>query len=293
MNDVVLLDGGMGQELMKRTPKEPTPLWATQAMIDHPGLVASIHRDFFASGATVATTNTYAVHHDRLEGTGQEERFSELLDLALAEADDARDAPHQRLAGSIGPLIASYRPDIHPELEQAVPLYGEIATHIAQRVDLILCETVASVDHAEAILMGARQTNLPVWLSMTLDDENGEHLRSGEHVGELSHLTPDAWLANCSAPEAMQAGLNVFKTFGKPYGAYANGFHEITNDFLKPKPTVDALTARPEVTPEWYADVVMGWVESGATIVGGCCEISPAHIKQIATRLTAAGHRIV
>ena len=118
-------------------------------------------------------------------------------------------------------------------------------------------------------------------------------LRSGAPVTDLSHLTPDAWLANCSAPEAMAAALKAFATFGKPFGAYANGFTEITKDFLKAKPTVDALTAREDVTPASYADTVLSWVDQGATIVGGCCEIGPDHIQEIARRLIAAGHTIV
>ena len=67
MTDITLLDGGMGQELVARSGDDPTPLWATRVMLDHPGLVRDIHADYFAAGATIATTNTYAIHHDRLE----------------------------------------------------------------------------------------------------------------------------------------------------------------------------------------------------------------------------------
>jgi len=37
----------------------------------------------------------------------------------------------------------------------------------------------------------------------------------------------------------------------------------------------------------------MGWINSGATIVGGCCDVGPAHIRHLAASLTAAGHQIV
>ena len=67
---ITLLDGGMGQELVSRSGDEPTPLWATRVMIDHPGLVKAIHADYFAAGASVATTNTYNILHDRLVGVG-------------------------------------------------------------------------------------------------------------------------------------------------------------------------------------------------------------------------------
>jgi len=36
----------------------------------------------------------------------------------------------------------------------------------------------------------------------------------------------------------------------------------------------------------------MGWVNQGATIVGGCCEVGPAHITEVARRLREAGHEI-
>ena len=47
------------------------------------------------------------------------------------------------------------------------------------------------------------------------------------------------------------------------------------------------------MTPEAYAEHAIAWVDLGATIIGGCCEVSPAHIAEIARRLTAAGHIIV
>jgi homocysteine S-methyltransferase len=87
--------------------------------------------------------------------------------------------------------------------------------------------------------------------------------------------------------------LDILKTAGLPFGAYANGFEKITQEFLEDKPTVDALSARRDLTPAKYADYVMGWIDQGATIVGGCCEVGPDHIKEIATRLRAAGHTIV
>ena len=60
MTDITLLDGGMGQELIHRSGDNPTPLWSTQVMIDNPGMVADVHRDFTQAGATLATANTYA-----------------------------------------------------------------------------------------------------------------------------------------------------------------------------------------------------------------------------------------
>lgn len=289
MTDIILLDGGMGQELVHRAGDNPTPLWSTQVMIDHPGLVAKVHADYRHAGATVHTTNTYAILRDRLEGTGMEGKFEDLYAAALKEANAAGV-----LAGSIGPLGASYRPDLMPAHDVAVEIYAEVASILAPHVDVIICETVASVAHARAILEATSATGKPVWLSMTVSDQDGTKLRSGEPLADVLPVAgaAAALLANCSSPEAIDAAIGVLATGDKPFGAYANGFTQITEGFLKSKPTVDALSARHDLGPDAYAAFAMGWIDQGATIVGGCCEVGPAHIAKLAECILAAGHQI-
>jgi len=297
MSNITLLDGGMGQELVHRSGDMPTSLWATQVMLDHPGLVREIHDDYFAAGASVATTNTYAAHDDRLVGTPQEGRQARIVAQALDEATAARGAHGGgRIAGSIGPLFASYRPDIHPDADTAVPLYGVLARLLAPRVNVLIGETVASLTQVDAILTACAPFGLPVWLAVTVSDTDGTRLRSGELVGDVVALTQgraQALLANCSAPEAMPAAIDALLAAGLPVGAYANGFTRITEDFLKDKSTVDALSARRDMGPDIYAKHAMGWIAQGATLVGGCCETGPAHIAALAHAIRAAGHTIV
>ncbi len=296
MADITLLDGGMGQELLARSGDDPTPLWATRVMLDHPGLVRDIHAEYFASGATIATTNTYAIHHDRLARFGLDPMFHALHLRALAEAHEARAAHGSgRIAGSLGPLQASYRPDLTEPLVEAAPKYAEIAGLLGPHVDLILIETAASIEAAEGAVLGAQAAGKPVWLSVSVDDRDGTKLRSGEPVAGIARLLQHpiaALLANCSVPEAMADALAALKPLGKPFGAYANGFTHISGNFLKDAPTVKELTHRHDLTPEKYGDFAMAWVDQGATIVGGCCEVGPAHIRHLRDRLTAAGHRI-
>jgi homocysteine S-methyltransferase len=297
MAEITLLDGGMGQELVARSGDEPTPLWATRVMLDHPDMVRDIHADYFAAGATIATTNTYAIHHDRLARVGLDPLFHALHLRALAEAHEARAAHGSgRIAGSLGPLQASYRPDLTEPVAEAAPKFAEIARILGAHVDLILIETSASIEASEGAIIGAQAAGKPVWLSVSVDDHDGTKLRSGEPVADLARLLQHqvaAVLANCSVPEAMAAALGVLKTFGKPFGAYANGFTHISGNFLKDAPTVKELTHRHDLTPEKYADFAMAWVDMGATIVGGCCEVGPAHIRHLKSRLVAAGHTIV
>ncbi len=305
MTNITLLDGGMGQELVHRAGDNPAPLWSTQVMMDSPGLVSEVHRDFADAGATVATTNSYAIHRDRLRGGASnhyaadgtdlpdmEAQFGALHEAAWRAADVVRD--RCRIAGSIGPLGASYRPDLHPDLETATGLYAEVATLLAPHVDILLFETIASLEAARACLAAGRRTDRPVWLSFTVDDEDGDRLRSGEPVADAARIAADAdaVLANCSAPEAMPAALAAMSNAGVPMGAYANAFTTITKAFIAGGTTTAGLAARRDMGPEVYADLAMTWVEQGATIVGGCCEVGPAHIAEIARRLTAAGHVI-
>ncbi|MGL5008541.1 MAG: homocysteine S-methyltransferase family protein, partial [Paracoccaceae bacterium] len=109
----------------------------------------------------------------------------------------------------------------------------------------------------------------------------------------IAPYAPQAILANCSVPEAIADAMNVLSGFGLPFGAYANGFTHITDNFKADLPTVDDLFHRHDLPPERYADFAMGWIAQGATIVGGCCEVGPAHIRHLKDRLLVEGHSIV
>lgn len=297
MADITLLDGSIGQELVKRSGDKPTPLWSTRVMIDHPELVEKVHAEYFRRGATVATTNTYAVHHSRLERLDMEDQLPDLVRAAVTQANHARKGGSGRIAGALGPLLASYRPDLNPDVEDAAEKFAELVTLMSDDVDLFLIETVSSVQEAEGALRGTIDAAKPVWLALSVMDDDGTRLRSGEPLADIAPLVdrfnPDAVLINCSRPEAIPAALKVIATMRRPFGAYANGFTGIAQDFLKDAPTVDVLTQRHDLGPEAYADHAMEWVAQGATIVGGCCEVGPDHIEVLADRLRSAGHRIV
>ena len=57
--------------------------------------------------------------------------------------------------------------------------------------------------------------------------------------------------------------------------------------------TVEAMRVRGDLGPDAYADHAMAWIERGATIVGGCCEVGPAHIARLRDRIVEAGHVVV
>lgn len=298
MSEITLLDGSIGQELVKRAGKAPTPLWSTTVMIDQPDILRDVHAEYFNVGASVATTNTYPVLHDRLVRAGLQDQIETLWAQAVKSAQSARNAHGSgRIAGSIGPLIASYRPDICPSAAEAEELYRDIVDALAPHVDLLLIETMSSVDQADGALRAAMKSGRPVWIAVSVEDFDGSKLRSGENLADLAPVLnrhdTDAILINCSRPEAVSTAVDIVAQFGRPFGAYANGFTKIAQGFLKDAPTVDALQERSDLSPAAYADFAMGWIDQGATIVGGCCEVGPDHIAELAARIEAAGHHIV
>ena len=284
---ITILDGGMGQELIARSTAEPTPLWATKVLLDEPELVRSVHDDFFAAGAMVATTNSYAIHRDRLIPAGLNDQFEPLHRAACEIACASRDAAGGgRVAGAIGPLIGSYQTGPLPQ--GAVERFSEVCRIQAPYVDHFLIETVSALDHVQATLAGATGHGKPVWLSVSVDDYDGTMLRSGEALENvMDHIDDaDALLVNCATPEAVTMAVDVIKGCDKPFGAYANGFTEITQRFVQVGATVKELSARTDLTPDAYADFAEDWAKMGATIIGGCCEVGPAHIAEITRRLT-------
>lgn len=290
---ITILDGGMGQELLARSGIEPTGLWSTQLLMDSPELVHGIHTDYFLSGAQIATTCTYPVHRDRLRPFDMEHMFEAFHRQACEIAVKARDEYGSGLvAGSLGPTTRSYRPDLALPVDEAVEVYKEIANIQAPFVDLFICETMSSVDQARGALTGALTAGKPVWLAVTVDDSDGTKLRSGEPLENIlalaEELNPQALLVNCSLPEAVNQAMPVLSGTNLPFGAYANGFTSISTNFKYADAIVNSLKKRTDLGPKTYADFVDGWINLGATIVGGCCEVGPEHIQEITNRHTEA-----
>ena len=294
---ITLLDGSIGQELVKRLGQQPTPLWSTRVMLDRPDILEAVHQEYFRSGADIATLNTYPILRDRLRNNGIEDQFEALHNTARGIAQRARDAHGAgQIASAMGPLGASYRPDLAPSVAEAAKLYAEIVALHDSGVDLHLLETVSGLRLAEGALLGCAQATKPVWLGVSVSDMDGTVLRSGEPLADILPLVdrfkPDALLINCSTPEAVSQGLEVIKDHGIPFGAYANGFTRISDAFKVVQQTVDSLEARTDLGPEAYADFADHWVEMGATIIGGCCEVGPAHIAELAARIAARKEKI-
>ncbi|MEM7196128.1 MAG: homocysteine S-methyltransferase family protein [Pseudomonadota bacterium] len=289
--NITILDGGLGQEVVKRADEEPTGLWSTKVLMESPEIVEAVHNDYFAAGAEIATAATYSIHRDRLQPYGVEDQFVRLHQNACECACRARDRNGWGLvAGSAGPLGWSYRPDLVPAAEVAAERYIEIASIQKDYVDFFICETVVSVEHAAGALMGVTTADKPVWLSLSVDDSDGTLLRSGEPVSSISPVVekfkPECVLVNCSQPEAVSTALSEIRNLGTKFGAYANGFFAIVPEYANAGSSVDILETRQDLGPQRYAEFARKWIDHGASVVGGCCDVGPEHIRELSRRFS-------
>ncbi len=287
MRAFTLLDGGMGQELVRRSGKSPTPMWSSQVMLDTPELVEQLHRDFIVAGADIITLNAYAATPERLERDGHASLFNSLQAAACTVAVAARareNASHVQLAGCLPPLVASYHPELAPEREQSLANYRRIVEAQSDSVDLFLCETMGSVSEAIIASTAALESGKPVWVALSLDDKEPTQLRSGEHWTDATEALTQTGIAglllNCSCPETISDQWNAFSAATDlPTGAYANGFTAV--DGLGAGGTVNVLETRQDLGPSAYAAFARLWAEQGASLIGGCCEVGPDHIREI------------
>lgn len=292
---VTLLDGGMGQELRRRSRRPVSPLWSAQVMLDEPHLVTAAHRDFIDAGASIITLNNYTATPQRLTRDGDPALFTTLHQAALGAAHQARNESGRavHIAGCLPPLVASYHHETVPDEATCLASYRQLVT--AQvGVDLFICETMSLKREALAATTAAVERNMRVWTAFTVDDDDGTRLRSGEPLVEAAQTVAAAGaekiLVNCSSPEAVTTAMRQLSGLGIPFGGFANGFKSISG--LQPGGTVEALESRVDLGPDAYAHFGLQWVAQGAEVVGGCCEVGPEHIATLAERLTQAGVRV-
>ena len=108
---------------------------------------------------------------------------------------------------------------------------------------------------------------------------------------ELLSFGQEEFLLNCSFPEVINSGITILSQTTKFFGGYANGFTSI--EPLKTASNVSVLSARTDLGPEEYAKYALNWANQGASVVGGCCEIGPSHIKYLHDILIEKDFKIV
>ncbi len=279
--ELILLDGALGTELMRRGIPTPLPLWSAQALLDAPDTVRAIHEDYVRAGADVITADTFRTTPRTLAKAGRAGEAERLVERAVALAREAaersRGAREVLVAGALAPLEDCYRPDLAPEPAAAEREHAEQAVRLArQGVDLILIETMNSIAEAKAALRGAKAAGVPVLVSFICKSAreilNGELL--ADAVRAVEPFKPDAILVNCVPPGTVADCLGEMSRVTRlPLGCYPNAG--------APNMAEGTWSFDPAWTPERFAEAAAGWVARGAQIVGGCCGTGPDHIRAL------------
>lgn len=294
----------MGRELERLGAPFRQPEWSALALMEAPEYVAQAHQNFIDAGADVITTNAYALVPFHI---GQDAFEKQAYDLAANAAQIARQTARKydyqlsdspiapiftpiKIAGCIPPAFGSYKPELFNfNLMESVvfPIMNAQIPYI----DFWLVETISSIHEASAVIsMIQTYSDLPIWVSFTLynreDPTQGvPTLRSGEKLDGIQDVLPhiDAVLFNCSQPEEMNDAIKAVRAMSDDIaiGAYPNAFSET-------KRTHDANEGlselRTDITPDRLCAYAEQWIQSGATIIGGCCGITPDHIQALSNR---------
>ena len=276
---VVLLDGGLGTELMAKGlgPGTPPELWNAE----RPDLVRDVHAAYFEAGSDVVSTNSFGGSPLKLAAHGLEARAVELNRAAARLAREA--APSGRfVAGSVGPTGKFLKPQGPAAEEDLVAAFAEQARALAEGgVDVFLVETQYDLREALAALRGARAVStLPVFVTMTFSSfPRGYFTLMGDPASrcatELEKAGAAAVGANCTLTAEQMAGcVEALRAATRlPVIAQANAGQPVAG--------ADGTVGYSQ-TIEDFVRFVPDIIRAGAGLVGGCCGTTPATIRAMA-----------
>jgi homocysteine S-methyltransferase len=277
----VILDGALGTELDNRGADTSSPVWSGLAPLEHPELLASIHRDYALAGADIVTTCTfrttaYAFETAGMKGSLWQKAASEAVAFARRAAGG-----EVLVAGSVGPLADCFSPALAPAGPSAEELHAPLMTLLIDAgVDVLWLETFGTLGELTAAMTVAKglkaASATPFAVSVTTNRKG--QLVSGEPLEEALHLAESFGAAlfsvNCIPVAHIEAALSILEGCANiPLGVYANlGFAEATQDWA----------GSAHLQPEAYAEKASHWPVS---LVGGCCGTTPSHIEVLKERL--------
>lgn len=286
--DTLVLDGAMGTELARRGIPTPGPLWSATGLTDHPDAIRRIHGEYATAGADIIVANTFRTNVRTLRRTGLLDQGAQLnhtaIDLAQRGAAGAKlrqiwagASPRPLLvAASVAPVEDCYSPDRTPAEPDLAAEHAQMMTWLkAAWPDLVWIETMNTVREARAAARAASNAELTFVVSFVLR-QSGNLLSTEsleEAVAAVEPFGPTAIGLNCIPPDGITAHLPRLRQLTElPLVAYAH----INN----PEPT-PGWSFSEDATPAQYARQVKRWLDLGASIVGGCCGTTPAHIRAV------------
>ncbi|MFI5471609.1 homocysteine S-methyltransferase [Streptomyces cacaoi] len=291
----VVLDGGMSNQLESAGHDLSDELWSARLLAEQPEAITQAHLAYFEAGANVAITSSYQATFEGFAKRGiDQDEAARLLALSVELAQEAaRQARHKSLAhplwvaASVGPYGAmladgsEYRGRYGLSIAELERFHRpRLEVLAAAAPDVLALETVPDADEAEALLRAVRGLGVPAWLSYSIA---GDRTRAGQPLDEAFALAADADEViavgvNCCAPEDVEAAVTTAaRVTGKPVVVYPNS-GEVWDAEAR------AWNGRSTFT----AEQVLGWRESGARLIGGCCRVGPEAVASIARTLTSA-----
>jgi len=291
-----ILDGGMGQELLNRGLKPKGTLWSAHALIDKDchQMVIDTHLDFINAGAEVIVTTTFTARRTRLIQNDCEEYFEKINIKAVELAQKARDISKKEvlIAGGLPNQKQTYSADLGEDLDLIKKNFYDQAKLLKHGIDFFYLDVMSSGLECEIALKVIESYNLPVLVGIHLKD-NGQ-LPSGEKVIDIvKKYKNNKWLGiimACISPGAYELVINDLQKLNIPYGFKLNAFKKIPEGYTVASKDqwgnagnpITVLGKNSDLNESKFYEYAKKFMKNGATILGGCCEIKPSHIKEIA-----------
>lgn len=246
-------------------------------------MVEGVHRSHIAAGSQLILTSTFGANAIRI---GESEIAGRTAEVCRAAVAAARAAAGDRaiVGGSMGPTGGLMIPYGVLDAGEVRAAYAQQAAALAEAgVDVIWVETMMDLNEAIAAVEGAKEgaPGLPVVATLVFAARNRTMFGNpAEEAAErLVALGVAGIGANCGDGWApVEAVIPIL-------AARAPGLHIVAKANAGiPSGTADGVTTYPG-TPEEAAAYARRVADMGATIVGGCCGTTAAHVAAIAGEL--------